>query len=32
VPRAGDVDLYLKRDVFLTSFANGVPAATAQLL
>jgi pimeloyl-ACP methyl ester carboxylesterase len=29
---AGDVDLYLKRDVFLTSFANGVPFGTASLL
>lgn len=28
----GDVDLYLKRSVFLTSFANGVPADTASLL
>ncbi|WP_018505246.1 alpha/beta fold hydrolase [Parafrankia discariae] len=28
----GDVDLYLKRDVFLTSFANGVPRADASLL
>jgi pimeloyl-ACP methyl ester carboxylesterase len=29
---AGDVDLYLKRTVFLTSFANGVPPVTAELL
>jgi len=29
---AGDVDLYLKRAVFQTSFANGVPADTAALL
>jgi pimeloyl-ACP methyl ester carboxylesterase len=29
---AGDVDLYLKHDVFLTSFASGIPAATAELL
>ena len=29
---AGDVDLYLKRDVFLTSFANGVPARQAAAL
>lgn len=29
---AGDIDLYLKRSVFLTSFANGVPADTASLL
>jgi pimeloyl-ACP methyl ester carboxylesterase len=29
---AGDVDLYLKRGVFLASFANGVPADTASLL
>lgn len=28
----GDVDLYLKRNVFLTSFASGVPAATAAVL
>lgn len=28
----GDVDLYLKRSVFLTSFANGVPRADAELL
>lgn len=28
----GDVDLYLKRNVFLTSFANGVPAPTASVL
>jgi pimeloyl-ACP methyl ester carboxylesterase len=28
----GDVDLYLKRTVFLTSFASGVPTADAQLL
>jgi pimeloyl-ACP methyl ester carboxylesterase len=28
----GDIHLYRKRDVFLTSFANGVPSATAQLL
>jgi pimeloyl-ACP methyl ester carboxylesterase len=29
---AGDVDLYLQRSLFLTSFANGVPPVTAQLL
>lgn len=29
---AGDVDLYLKRDVFLTSFANGVPRGEAAVL
>jgi pimeloyl-ACP methyl ester carboxylesterase len=29
---AGDVDLYLKRDLFLKSFANGVPADTAAVL
>ncbi len=29
---AGDVDLYLKRNVFLTSFASGVPAGPAALL
>ncbi len=29
---AGDVDLYLKRSVFFTSFANGVPASTAGVL
>ena len=29
---AGDVDLYLKQSVFLTSFANGVPAGQAALL
>jgi pimeloyl-ACP methyl ester carboxylesterase len=29
---AGDVDLYLKQSVFLTSFANGVPAPTASVL
>ncbi len=29
---AGDVDLYLKKDVFLTSFANGVPAHEASIL
>ncbi|WP_090791374.1 alpha/beta fold hydrolase [Asanoa ishikariensis] len=29
---AGDVDLYLKRSVFLTSFANGVAPDTAALL
>ena len=28
----GDVDLYLKKNVFLTSFANGVPARQAKLL
>jgi pimeloyl-ACP methyl ester carboxylesterase len=28
----GDVDLYLKRDLFLTSFASGVPADTAAVL
>ena len=28
----GDVDLYLKRDVFLTSFASGVPRPEAELL
>ena len=28
----GDVDLYLKPGVFLTSFANGVPAHTASVL
>jgi pimeloyl-ACP methyl ester carboxylesterase len=28
----GDVDLYLKPSVFLTSFANGVPPHTASLL
>jgi pimeloyl-ACP methyl ester carboxylesterase len=28
----GDVDLYLKQEVFLTSFANGVPHATALML
>ena len=27
----GDVDLYLKRDTFLTSFANGVPRPQAEL-
>ena len=27
-----DVDLYLKQDVFLTSFANGVPARQASML
>lgn len=29
---AGDVDLYLKKNVFLESFANGVPAETANVL
>jgi pimeloyl-ACP methyl ester carboxylesterase len=29
---AGDVDLYLKRHVFLTSFASGVPTRTADVL
>ncbi|MEV4536724.1 alpha/beta hydrolase [Asanoa sp. NPDC049518] len=29
---AGDVDLYLKKDVFLESFANLVPAPTANVL
>lgn len=29
---AGDVDLYLKQSVFLTSFANGVPAREARAL
>jgi pimeloyl-ACP methyl ester carboxylesterase len=29
---AGDVDLYIKQNVFLTSFANGVKPATAKLL
>lgn len=29
---AGDVDLYLKPTVFLTSFANGVPRHTASVL
>jgi pimeloyl-ACP methyl ester carboxylesterase len=29
---AGDVDLYIKKDVFLESFANGVPADTANIL
>jgi pimeloyl-ACP methyl ester carboxylesterase len=29
---AGDIDLYLKQDVFMTSFANGVAADTASLL
>jgi pimeloyl-ACP methyl ester carboxylesterase len=29
---AGDVDLYLKRSTFLTSFATGVPARAAELL
>jgi pimeloyl-ACP methyl ester carboxylesterase len=29
---AGDVDLYLKRDVFMTSFANRVQPRTAELL
>jgi len=29
---AGDIDLYLKQNVFLTSFAGGVPARTAMLL
>jgi pimeloyl-ACP methyl ester carboxylesterase len=29
---AGDADLYLKRSLFLTSFASGVPADTAALL
>jgi pimeloyl-ACP methyl ester carboxylesterase len=29
---AGDVDLYLKQNVFFTSFANGVPMAKASLL
>jgi pimeloyl-ACP methyl ester carboxylesterase len=28
----GDIDLYLKRDVFLTSFATGVPRNTASVL
>jgi pimeloyl-ACP methyl ester carboxylesterase len=28
----GDVDLYLKRDTFLTSFANGVPRRQAEVL
>ncbi len=28
----GDVDLYLKREVFLTKFANGVDTAPAELL
>ncbi|MFG1817062.1 alpha/beta fold hydrolase [Kribbella sp. NPDC049174] len=29
---AGDVDLYLKRETFLTSFASGVPRREAELL
>jgi pimeloyl-ACP methyl ester carboxylesterase len=29
---AGDVDLYLQHDVFLTSFANGVPRPQAEVL
>jgi pimeloyl-ACP methyl ester carboxylesterase len=29
---AGDVDVYLKHDVFLTSFATGVPRREAELL
>ena len=29
---AGDIDLYLKQNLFLHSFANGVPTRTAQLL
>ena len=29
---AGDVDLYLKRDTFLTSFATGVPRREAEIL
>jgi pimeloyl-ACP methyl ester carboxylesterase len=29
---AGDIDLYLKQSVFLTSFANGVPPPTASVL
>jgi pimeloyl-ACP methyl ester carboxylesterase len=29
---AGDVDLYLKKQVFITSFANGVPRREAQVL
>lgn len=29
---AGDIDLYLKRSVFLTSFAKGVPTDTASVL
>jgi pimeloyl-ACP methyl ester carboxylesterase len=29
---AGDVDLYLKQQTFLTSFANGVPKSQAMLL
>jgi pimeloyl-ACP methyl ester carboxylesterase len=29
---AGDIDLYLKQSVFLTSFANGVPRRTAMTL
>jgi pimeloyl-ACP methyl ester carboxylesterase len=29
---AGDVDLYLKKNLFLTSFANGVKPGTAELL
>ncbi|WP_027344921.1 alpha/beta fold hydrolase [Hamadaea tsunoensis] len=28
----GDVDLYLKHDLFVTSFANGVPRSQAELL
>src|SRR5262245_14601347 len=28
----GDVDLYLKRDTFLTSFANGIPRRQASVL
>jgi pimeloyl-ACP methyl ester carboxylesterase len=29
---AGDFDLYLKRSIFLTAFANGIPSDTASLL
>jgi pimeloyl-ACP methyl ester carboxylesterase len=29
---AGDVDLYIKQNVFMTSFASGVPADTAAVL
>jgi len=29
---AGDVDLYLKTPVFISAFANGVPAATAAVM
>jgi pimeloyl-ACP methyl ester carboxylesterase len=29
---AGDVDLYIQKDVFLQSFANGVPAEMANIL